>query len=94
MESYLHTLTKLCELTGIDMLVAFKQAGIPTSTYYRTTLGNGDLRFETARKAHDAVCYLHSLQGMREYSGKLQQLGITVNPRTIRSTFKSRRIGA
>jgi len=94
MESYLHTLTKLCDQTGIDMLVAFKQAGIPTSTFYRTKLGSGDLRFETARKIHDAICYLHSLQDLREYSKKLQQLGIRINPRTIRATFKSGRIGA
>ncbi len=35
-------------------MLFFKQAGVPTSTYYRAKAGK-DLRLSTARKVEDAI---------------------------------------
>lgn len=93
MQNYLSTLEGLSQETGVGMLKAFKQADIPSSTYYRTILGRTELRFETAKKVHDAIQYLHSLQEMRDHSEKLRRDGKPVKNRTIRAKFKSRRTG-
>ena len=48
---------------GVRLLEAFKNAGVPTSTYYRASNG-ADLRHVTAAKVHDEI-KLHSLQGAK-----------------------------
>ena len=39
----------------IDLLTAFKQAGVPTSTFYRTVNGTTELRYDTAYKIYKAM---------------------------------------
>jgi len=45
---------------NISILKAFREANVPTSTYYRTVAG-GDLRLSTAQKVMNAI-RLHALQ--------------------------------
>lgn len=54
MKSYLKQLNEICAPTGINLLTFFKQAGVPTSTYYRAKAGK-DLRLSTARKVESAI---------------------------------------
>lgn len=54
MKSYLSQLQAAAAPTGIDLLQFFKQAGVPTSTYYRAIQGQ-DMRLSTAQKVEDAV---------------------------------------
>lgn len=54
MKSYITQLTELSAPTGINLMLFFKQAGVPTSTYYRAKAGK-DLRLSTARKVEDAI---------------------------------------
>ena len=54
MDSYIKQLTNMSAPTGISLMLFFKQAGVPTSTYYRAEAGK-DLRLSTARKVEDAI---------------------------------------
>ena len=54
MESYINQLEKLAAPTGINLMIFFKQSGVPTSTYYRAKAGK-DLRLTTAKKVEDAI---------------------------------------
>jgi predicted transcriptional regulator len=54
MDSYIKQLTNMSAPTGISLMLFFKQAGVPTSTYYRAKAGK-DLRLSTARKVEDAI---------------------------------------
>lgn len=93
MKSYLELLEELSAETGIELLKAFKNAGIPTSTYYRTINGVTELRYETARKAMRELEKLHALQLAREHTRELRESGRAIDTRTIRSTFKPRSTG-
>lgn len=54
MKSYIEQLHNLSAPTGINLMFFFKQAGVPTSTYYRAKAGK-DLRLSTAKKVEDAI---------------------------------------
>ena len=58
MEPYIVTLVKKALEINVPILEAFKESGVPTSTYYRTMKGS-ELRYNTAKEVMDA---LHSLQ--------------------------------
>ena len=90
MKSYLTLLTEKADELGLSLLTAFKQADIPTSTYYRTVNKTTELRHETAVKVMQAIEKLHTLQQARAYSEELRRSGAKVNNRTIRARLKSR----
>jgi len=94
MKSYLELLQSMSNESGIDLLHAFKQAGIPTSTFYRTINGRTELRHDTAHKVMTALEKLHALKKSREYTRSLQESGTGIDIRKIRSKFKPRRTGA
>ena len=60
MLSYMEQLKAAAVLANMQVLQAFRLAGVPTSTYYRT-LNCGDLRLATAKKVLDAI-RIHALQ--------------------------------
>ena len=93
MKSYLELLEELSAETGIELLKAFKNAGIPTSTFYRTINGVTELRYETARKAMRELEKLHALQQAREHTRELRESGRPIDTRTIRAEFKPRSTG-
>ena len=55
MDSYLDQLRKKSDTKGIKLLDAFKQAGVPTSTYYRAINEMNELRYGTAMKIFEAI---------------------------------------
>lgn len=60
MITYMEQLLNAAKDANISILKAFKEANVPTSTYYRTVAG-GDLRLSTAQKVMNAI-RLHALQ--------------------------------
>jgi predicted transcriptional regulator len=94
MKSYLQLLEEKSAEYNIPLLQAFKSAGVPTSTFYRTINGQTELRHETARKAMKALEKLHALQQAREYTERLRDAGERVDIRTLRAKFKPRSTGA
>jgi len=54
MKSYLSQLNEATVSTGLSLLYFFKDAGVPTSTYYRALSGK-DLRYSTAIKVEHAI---------------------------------------
>jgi predicted transcriptional regulator len=94
MKSYLQLLTSRAEETGMSLLKAFKQAGIPTSTYYRTVNLKTELRYFTAIKVMTEIEKLHALKEARDYTRGLRESGGRVDTRTIRAKFKPRSIGS
>jgi predicted transcriptional regulator len=93
MKSYLTLLTEKAAECGLSLLTAFKEAEIPTSTYYRTINHKTELRHETSTKVMKAIEKLHALQQARAYSEELRRSGAKVNNRTIRARFKPRSTG-
>lgn len=93
MKSYLQLLEEKSAESGIPLLQAFKSAGVPTSTFYRTINGQTELRHETAKKAMKALEKLHALQQAREYTEQLRATGQRVDIREIRAKFKPRSTG-
>ena len=71
MKSYLKYLEDKAEGCNIPLLAAFKQADVPTSTYYRTINLVSELRYETASKVSNAIEYLHKANEMREHAKKV-----------------------
>ena len=71
MKSYLKYLEDKAEGCNIPLLAAFKQADVPTSTYYRTINLVSELRYETASKVSNAIEYLHKANEMKEYARKV-----------------------
>ena len=71
MKSYLKYLEDKAEGCDIPLLAAFKQADVPTSTYYRTINLVSELRYETASKVSNAIEYLHKANEMKEYTRKV-----------------------
>lgn len=93
MKSYLNILKEKADECGLSLLTAFKEAGIPTSTYYRTVNADTELRHETSVRVMNAIEKLYALQQARIHSEELRGIGAKVNNRTIRSKFKPRSIG-
>jgi len=60
MLSYMTQLETAATAANVQLLQAFRMAGVPTSTYYRTLAGK-DLRLSTAKKVLDAI-RVHALQ--------------------------------
>lgn len=54
MKTYLSQLNEATAVTGLSLLSFFKDAGVPTSTYYRALAGK-DLRYSTAIKVEHAI---------------------------------------
>jgi predicted transcriptional regulator len=54
MKTYLQQLQEISSPTGLNLIQFFKQAGVPTSTYYRASHGQ-DMRLSTAMKVEDAI---------------------------------------
>jgi len=93
MKSYLELLEDKSKEYGIALLNAFKAAGVPTSTFYRTINGKTELRHTTARKAMKELEKLHALQRARKHTEELQNSGTRTDRRKIRAEFKPRRTG-
>jgi len=55
MQSYMDQLIKQSQSTDTDLMTAFKRAGVPTSTFYRTINGTTELRYDTAYKIYKAM---------------------------------------
>lgn len=89
MKSYLTTLTDKANEYNVSLLKAFKQASIPTSTYYRAQ-SSGQIRYETALRVFNAIEKLHVLQQAREHTQRLRASGKNINRRTVRAKFKPR----
>lgn len=51
----MNQLLEKAQSMDIDLLTAFKQAGVPTSTFYRTINGTTELRYDTAIKIFKAM---------------------------------------
>ena len=54
MITYFDQLNQAAAPTGMKLVEFFKQASVPTSTYYRAVKGQ-DLRLSTAIKVEDAI---------------------------------------
>tara|TARA_R110002153_G_scaffold57854_1_gene158906 strand:- start:546 stop:830 length:285 start_codon:yes stop_codon:yes gene_type:complete len=91
MKSYLKTIQDEAAAANVPLLKAFKQAEIPTSTYYRTVKGDTEIRYETALRVHHAIEKLYLLQQARDYTKGLRADGKHVNRRSVRAKFKPRK---
>ena len=76
------------------MLKAFKSAGVPTSTYYRTINGATELRHETARKVMKAIEKLHALEQARADTEELRKSDRGIDIRKVRAKYKPRITGS
>ena len=94
MKSYLELLYEKSNEFDVSLLTAFKYAGIPTSTYYRSVNGQTELRHETAKKVMKQLEKLHALQQAREHTRQLRQSGSRIDIRKIRSEYKPRSAGS
>ena len=94
MKSYMQTIEEAVAAYNVPLLQAFKSAGIPTSTYYRTIHGKTELRFETARKVMKAIETLHALEAARDHTKQLRSAGKRADIRKTRAEFKPRKTGA
>lgn len=54
-EPYLEQLRALAAQADVELLAAFKKAGVPTSTYYRVVNGRHALSYQTAEAVADAI---------------------------------------
>lgn len=61
MKSYLKHLQSTAHTLNVDLLFAFKKAGVPTSTYYRTINNKTDLRYTTACKVLESIHDQHKV---------------------------------
>jgi predicted transcriptional regulator len=94
MKSYLEYLQDRAKETSISLLLSFKRASVPTSTYYRTINGDTELRYDTAVKVINAIEELHSIQQAREHTERLRASGKDINRRSVRAKFKPRSISS
>jgi predicted transcriptional regulator len=78
----------------IELLHAFKEADIPTSTYYRTMRGETELRHATAAKVMVAIERLKQIRAAYLAANKLRKYGRKLDRRKIPKAAKSRSIGA
>jgi predicted transcriptional regulator len=94
MKSYLEQLKEMSAETGVELLHAFKNASIPTSTFYRSINNVTELRYETARKVMKELEKLHALQQARHHTRELRESGARTDRRKIRKEFKPRSTSA
>ena len=94
MKSYLKHIEDTAAGHDVSLLKAFKEADIPTSTYYRTIKGETELRYDTAVKVINAIERLHAIQQACEYTKGLRASGKDVDRRSVRAKFKPRVIGS
>jgi predicted transcriptional regulator len=94
MKSYLEYLQDRAKETSISLLLSFKRASVPTSTYYRSINGDTELRYDTAVKVINAIEELHSIQQAREHTERLRASGKDINRRSVRAKFKPRSISS
>ena len=94
MKSYMQILEEKVKALDVPLLKAFKFAGIPTSTYYRTVNGKTELRFDTARKVMKAIEKLHALEEARIHTEQLRSDGERTDIRKTRARFKPRSSGS
>jgi predicted transcriptional regulator len=92
MKSYLDILKELAKAHQVPLITAFKNASLPTSTYYRTIQAKTELRYATAKKVKEAIEELYALQQARDYTERLRANGDIINRRSIRAKFKPRSI--
>ena len=92
MKSYLDIINQLAKAHKVPLLQAFKNASLPTSTYYRTIQAKTELRYATAQKVKKAIEELYALQQARDYTERLRANGDIINRRSIRAKFKPRSI--
>lgn len=52
---YPEQLTALANVAGVDLKKAFRKAGVPSSTYYRSVKGKRAMTYETAVKVANAI---------------------------------------
>ena len=89
MQTYLDTVKDQAKLKGVDLLLAFKVAGLPTSTYYRTINGKTEMRFETACSVLDAIDEQHRRDEAAKRAKQLRDSGQAINRSSARKGLKS-----
>ena len=94
MQTYLKTVKDQAKLKGVDLLLAFKVAGLPTSTYYRTINGKTEMRFETACSVLDAIDEQHRRDEAAKRAKQLRDSGQAINRSSARKGLKPRKLGA
>ena len=94
MQTYLDTIKDQAKLKKVDLLLAFKVAGLPTSTYYRTINGKTEMRFETACSVLDAIDEQHRRDEAAKRAKQLRDSGQTFDRSEARKGVKPRSIGA
>jgi len=94
MQTYLDTVKDQAKLKGVDLLLAFKVAGLPTSTYYRTINGKTEMRFETACSVLDAIDEQHRRDEAAKRAKQLRDSGQAINRSSARKGLKPRKLGS
>jgi predicted transcriptional regulator len=94
MKSYLKYIKDTAAGRDVSLLKAFKEADIPTSTYYRTIKGETELRYDTAVKVFHAIEYIHAANEARKQSEELRKIGKPFSSRTVQAKFKSRSLSS
>lgn len=94
MQTYLDTVRDQAKLKGVDLFHAFKMAGLPTSTYYRTINGTTEMRFDTACSVLDAIDEQHKRDEAAKRTKQLRDSGQVVDRRSARKGLKPRKLSA
>lgn len=94
MQTYLDTVKDQAKLKGVDLLLAFKVAGLPTSTYYRTINGKTEMRFETACSVLDAIDEQHRRDEAAKRAKQLRDSGQAINRSSARKGLKPRKLSS
>lgn len=94
MKAYLDTVRDQAKLKGVDLFTAFKYAGLPTSTYYRTINGQTEMRFNTACSVLDAIDEQHRKNEAAKRTKQLRDSGQVVDRRSARKGIKPRKLSA
>jgi len=92
MKSYLEYLEDEAESRDVPLLKAFKLAGVPTSTYYRNINNETELRYSTAVKVLDAICYEEQRQAAAAIAKQLRADDPNVSRSKARAGVKPRAI--
>ena len=90
MNTYFDSINNRAKELEVPLLDAFKEADLPTSTYYRAFHGKTELRYLTAIKVMNAIERLYSNEQCRAYTKGLREANISIDPRTVRAKFKPR----
>ncbi len=90
MKTYLNTVRDQAKEKGVDLFTAFKYAGLPTSTYYRTINGTTEMRYETACSVLDAIDEQYKRDESAKRTEQLRSSGQNVNRRSARKGIKPR----